>query len=509
MLVCITTMTRMVDEERTQIGVMKAMGFGDRAIMAKYLLYAGSATLIGWAIGFFICTWGLPQVFWFAYSSLYDFAPLSYLFSPGLAVLTLAVSLIGILGSTFISCRKELGSVPATLIRPRAAKNGKRILLERITPLWKRLPFLQKITLRNMFRYKRRLIMMLVGISCCAGLVVTAFGVRDSMVNIGSLQFEAVQKYDMEASFEEGAEDSVCKRLDAQEEVTGYLTASVHRADLLGEETLNSVSLMSFRDADHLVDFWDFHSGSETVAHPGEGEAIVNTKVAEKLALEIGDTIEIRDADMQTCRVTVSGIFDNYIYNFVVISEDTYTNDFGEWEANTALLCVDGDTEEIAEMLTDMSEIKSVSQHSTTKENVDNALSCLNYIIWLIVLFSGALAFIVIFNLTNINLAERSREIATVQVLGFYPKETESYVLSENLVLSIIASLIGLPLGTLFHRLVMSMILIDSFAFDIHITPVSYVLAVICTVLFAVIVDVFMKRQVDKIKMAESLKAVE
>lgn len=168
MLVCMTTMTRMVDEERTQIGVLKAMGFRNSAIMAKYLFYAGSATVIGWVIGFFVCTWGLPKIFWFAYSAIYNFAPISYLFSPSLAIITLAVSLVGILGSAFISCRKELGSVPAKLIRPRAAKNGKRIFLERITPLWKRFPFLRKITLRNMFRYKKRLIMMLVGITLIA-----------------------------------------------------------------------------------------------------------------------------------------------------------------------------------------------------------------------------------------------------------------------------------------------------------------------------------------------------
>ena len=509
MLVCITTISRMVDEERTQIGVMKAMGFSNGKIVAKYLLYAGSATVIGWAVGFFVCTWGLPQIFWFAYSSLYNFAPLKYLFSPSLAILTLVVSLAGILGSAFISCRKELMSVPAKLIRPRTSKKGKRILLERITPLWKRLPFLQKITLRNMFRYKKRLIMMLVGISCCCGLVVTAFGVRDSMINIGSSQFGEVQKYDMEASFEAGTEGEVTEKLDGIDEVKGYITASVHRVDLLGDEILNSVSLMSFSDTNRLSDFWDFHNGEETVTYPEKGEAIVNNKVAEKLALSVGDAVEIRDADMQTCTVKISGIFDNYIYNYIVVSDDTYAEAFGEWEANTALLSVDGDSEEIAETLTDMSEITSVAQLSATKARVDDALSCLNYIIWLIVLFSGALAFIVIFNLTNINLAERSREIATVQVLGFYPKETESYILSENLVLSVIASLFGIPLGFLFHRAVMSMILIDSFAFDIHIEKISFVLAFICTVVFAVVVNLFMKRNVDKIKMAESLKAVE
>ena len=509
LLVCITTMTRMVDEERTQIGVLKAMGFSGGKIMAKYLLYAGSATVIGWAIGFFVCTWGLPQIFWFAYSVLYDFAAMPYLFSSGLAVMTLVFSLAAILGATFISCRKELISVPAKLIRPKATKNGKRIFLEKFTSLWKRLPFLSKIVFRNMFRYKRRLFMMLIGIGCCAGLVVTAFGVRDSMINIGSSQFEEIQKYDMEASFEAGSEAAVKEKFDELSEITEYLTASSNRVDLHGDKTMNSVTLMSFTDTERVSSFWTFAKDGEGLTMPKAGEALVNTKIAEKLNLSVGDSFEIQDSDMQTCIVKVSGIFDNYIYNYVIINDETYSDAFGEWTANTALISMTGDDEALAERLTEMDEISSVSRLSTMKETVDNALSCLNYIIWIVVGFSGALAFIVIFNLTNINIAERSREIATVQVLGFYPKETNSYVLRENLILSVIASIIGLPLGTLFHRIVMSMILIDSFAFDVKVTAVSYVLSLICTVLFAVIVNLFMRKQISNIKMAESLKAVE
>ena len=509
LLVCITTMTRMVDEERTQIGVLKAMGFSNGKIMTKYLLYAGSATVIGWAIGFFVCTWGLPQIFWFAYSVLYDFAAMPYLFSPSLAIITLAVSLAAILGATFLSCRKELISVPAKLIRPKATKNGKRIFLERITPLWKRLPFLSKIIFRNMLRYKRRLFMMLVGISCCAGLVVTAFGVHDSMIHIGTLQFEEIQKYDMEISFKNGTEDTVKEELNRIDEITEYLTVSSTRVDLHGESTMNSVTLLSFAEAERTSDFWTFAKDGADLAMPRKGEALINTKIADKLNLSVGDTLEIQSSDMQICSAKVSGIYDNYIYNYVVIHPETYTDAFGEWEANTALLSLTGDSEALAERLTEIDEISSVSRLSATKETVDSALSCLNYIIWLVVGFSGALAFIVIFNLTNINIAERSREIATVQVLGFYPKETNSYVLRENLILSVLASILGLPLGTLFHRIVMSMIQIDSFAFHVHVTATSYVLSLICTVFFAMIVNLFMRKQIDKIKMAESLKAVE
>ncbi len=201
MLVCITTMTRMVDEERTQIGVLKAMGNSNGVISGKYLLYAGTATVIGWAAGYFIGTFGIPKIFWFAYSSLYDFAPVKYVFNPYLAVLTFAVAMLGILGSVLFSCFRELYSNPANLIRPLPAASGRRILLERVTFFWKKLSFLKKVTLRNMFRYKKRLFMMLIGVSCCAGLVLTAFGVRDSMVNIASLQYDNIQKYQTEVSF--------------------------------------------------------------------------------------------------------------------------------------------------------------------------------------------------------------------------------------------------------------------------------------------------------------------
>ncbi len=509
MLVCMTTMTRMVDEERTQIGVLKALGYSNGAIMAKYLLYAGSATVLGWTLGFFLCTWGVPKIFWFAYNALYDFSTLKYLFSVPLAVITLTVSLVGILGSTWMSCKKELFSVPASLIRPRAAKNGKRVLLEYVTPLWKRLTFLQKITTRNLFRYKKRLIMMLIGIGCCAGLVVTAFGAGDSMRGISNLQYDEVQLYDMEVSFAPGEEEAVAGLLAELKEVKESHPAVYQRVELLAEDMVSGVTMMSFDSADKLAEFWNLHSGEDALTLPKPGEVMLNTKLAELLEVSVGDTVEIRTADMESGKVTVGAVFDNYIYNFCIVAPETYEEYFGEWKVNTFLLNVEGELDSIAETLIESEEIASVSQLRTTGNMVESALSCLDYIILMVVLFSGALAFIVIYNLTNINLAERSREIATVEVLGFYPKETESYVLRENLVLSIIASFIGLPLGTLFHRAVMDLILIELLQFPRVVEPKSYVMSVICTIFFAWVVNLFMKRQIAKIPMAESLKAVE
>lgn len=565
MLVCITTMSRMVDEERTQIGTLKAMGYSSGAITMKYMLYAGSATLAGWAGGFFFGTRAFPLVLWKAYGSLYDFAPLNYVFSPSLALITLGVSMAGILVSTYISCRTELMSEPAALIRPKTIKNGRRILLERIRPLWSRLSFLQKITLRNMFRYRNRFIMMLVGISCCTALVVTAFGVRDSMIDTGSLQYGGVQKYQLEANFSpeayaassvaaSGAYDQVsdvssadgpaaiaessalqaaasmsqtamyklsmpdadtvseeiAARIDGMENVTGRLACSTSLVDVRADGgSMNTVHLYSFDDSSGLADFWDLHRGDRRVAFPDDGGAVVGTKIAEKLGLSVGDTMEISSADSEKMSVKISGIFDNYVDNFVLISAETCRDGFGSWQPNTYLLNVDGDIEKTAEDITAISRITGVSSLAETKDSVDSAVSCLNYIIWIIVLFSGALEFIVIFNLTNINIEERSREIATVEVLGFYPKETNSYVLRENLMASALAAFIGLPCGWAFHHAVMSRIVIDTMTFDIHVTALSYVLSVICTIVFALIVDVFMRRRIRGISMAESLKAVE
>lgn len=516
MLVCITTMTRMVDEERTQIGTLKALGYGNGAITAKYLLYAGSATLIGWLVGFFIGTWGLPKVFWYAYASFYSFAPIPYLFSAELAITTLAAALIGILGSAWLSCRKELLCVPAVLIRPKGAKSGRRIFLERITPLWRRFPFLTKVIIRNMFRYKRRLIMMLVGIGCCAGLVVTGFGVRDSMIDMGRWQFEDVQKYEFEAEFANEDSKKVYEKLDEEmqtgKEIEDYIGCLNKRVDLQGNsKTFDSVSMYGFasEDKDRINLYWSFHCKEEELPFPDKGEALISMQAAQQLSLSEGDLFQIEDSDHNVIDVRAAGIFDNYMDNLVIISEDTYKEAPGDWQVNTVLINVNKNASDISNQLTDIEEVTGVSRLLASKERIDSSLSCLNYIILLILAFSGALAFIVIFNLTNINLAERSREIATVEVLGFYKHETEKYVLHENLILSVIASFIGMPLGTLFHRIVMKMVVVYGLAFNVHITPVSYMLAFICTVVFAVIVDLVMKRQISKIKMAESLKAVE
>ena len=511
-LVCVTTMSRMVDEERTQIGTLKAMGFSNGAIVGKYLIYAAIATIIGWAFGYFLCIWGLPEIFWIAYGEIYNFAPLTLVISLPLAALTLAISLVSILGTAYISCRTALREAPASLIRPRAGKAGKRVFLEYIKPLWNRLSFLRKITIRNMLLYKRRVVMMIVGISCCAGLLVTAFGIRDSMIDVGEIQFAEIQKYNIEASYDEAKKETVDKKLVDAEGLDRFLHIRSEKVEVGTENILTSVSLISY-DTDAITEYWTFKNASGELTLPAKGEALISPKVQERFSLKPGDTIEVRDADMNAITLTVSDTYTNYLMDYIFISSETYTELFGEireWKTNTIYVESTPDVaEDVSTKLTGIRGITSVNQLETLKNNVCEALDCLNYIIFLAVAFSAALAFIVIFNLTNINIAERRREIATVQVLGFYPKETESYVLKENLILAVVASLIGLPLGKLFHEAVMTMVRIDAIHFNNLVNPISYLLAFVGSVIFAVIVNAFMKGSIARVNMAESLKAVE
>ena len=522
MLVCVTTMTRMVEEERTQIGTLKALGFSTAEISAKYLLYAGSAALIGWAGGYFAGTLLIPKVFWLALSSVYGFARIQYTSSLPLAVMTGLVSITGILLCTWLSVRSELSIRPAELIRPGVSKSGKRIWLEQITPFWKRLSFLHKITLRNMLRYKQRLFMMLVGISCCAALVLTGFGVKDSLIGITDLQYKTIQRYQLEATVTSSKIDDVTDRLFRIAADSAACSCSLSRVSVKAHKSsMSAINLYSTDQPETFMSFWTLKTADKACLFPPSGEVLVCTKIAQKLSLSVGDTLIIRDAARQDITATVSGIFDNYLDNALILNADTLRKQTGEWKPDTLLIRTSGTQTTakdasseaadaaLAQQIAGIPGVRQVSRLSLSKETADKALSCVYYIVLLLILFSGALELIVIYNLTSINLAERSREIATVEVLGFYPKETDSYVLRENLILSLIASFIGLPLGMLFHRAVMSRILVDNMVFLTRIRSVSYILAVLITNLFAYMVNLLMRKRIRAIPMAESLKAVE
>ncbi|MGO5160578.1 MULTISPECIES: ABC transporter permease [unclassified Bilifractor] len=513
LLVCITTMLRMVEEERGQIGTLKALGYSEGAIAGKYMRYALSAAVLGWAGGFFPGTFFLPRGFWAAYSTLYDFIGLRYLFDGRLAIVTLLVTVLSIGIGTMAACVRVMRETPASLIRPRSTKPGKRILLEYCTPVWRRLSFLRKATLRNMLRYKIRMIMMLVGVGCSGALVVTAFGVRDSMVHVGSQQYDGIQTYQLECAIDTAQRSltDIMKEVEEEKDVTKVLPAFSKVLDVSSKtSSMSSVSLYAFADRADLSGFWKLSDVSDggTLVVPEDGSALVSRRLSEKLGLSVGTKFT---ASGQTLRA--GHTFVNYIGNFILTSQKTGEDLFGEAGPNTLLICTRnlsaGQEQSLSEKLGMITGVTGITRLSESRAKVDGSVACLNYIIWLLIAFAGALSFIVIFNLTNINLEERSREIATVEVLGFTPGEVRFYVLRENLVLSFIAGLLGIPLGILCTHMVVSRILLDNMTYQIAVRPFSCVLALIITVLFAVIVNVLMRRQIRRINMAESLKAVE
>ncbi len=528
-LVCITTMNRMVEEQRTQIGVLKALGFGEAAVISKYMTYSGLAAVAGCIFGFFFGTWGFPKVIWFCYGIMYAADPILYVFNWKLALISLIVSLFCSVGTTWLSCRAELIQVAAALMRPRAPKAGKRVFLERIPFLWKRLKFLRKVSLRNIFRYKKRLFMMVAGIGGCTALLVTGFGIKDSIADVASRQFKEIQTYDIGVALKDGADEGICRKLDDLKEkgIEEYSCVMEKNMDLVTERGVKSIYLVA-GTAKSMGSFLDLHTEEgEQVAYPGFGEAVVSNKLADEYEVRVGDMITLRDDQMRSFTVRVTGIYENYIYNYVHICEDTWREKMEqEPEKKTVYLnlaCAEKGEEpsaeeqaangqlahELAAELMKMEGVTNVTVNADTMERIGNMLKSLDIIVVVVIFCAAGLAFIVLYNLTNINIQERAREIATIKVLGFYKKETAAYVFRENMMLTSLGLLAGLILGRFLHQFVMNEIRVDMMNFIVYVRPLSYGLSAVLTLIFAWLVDKVMGRKLENISMTESLKSVD
>ncbi len=512
-LVCMTTMTRLVKEQRTQIGVWKALGYGGGRIMGKYMLYAGSAAVIGCTVGFCAGTLIFPHVIWGAYNIMYGFAPLDYVMSWPLAILSLLVSLICSVGTVWLVCRRELSQMPAEAIRPKAPKAGKRIFLERIPFLWKRMSFLLKVSVRNVFRYKKRFFMMLLGIGGCTALLVTGFGIRDSIQGVVDQQFDEISIYDAEIGFlKVPTENEQVEFLKTYEEqLEGALF--VHKSSItmvFGDRVKDTNMIVT--DQTDIADFWRLCDNGKSLSLPGTGEAVINRKLSEQFGLSVGDVLTLRNDELREITVKIAGIFDNYIDSYVFLSVETYQEGWGQApEFSTAFVNFKqaSDIHMAAAVIAADENISRVTISQDTMESLDQSLESLNYIV-LVVIFSAAmLAFIVLFNLTNINITERIREIATIKVLGFYPMESAAYVFRESFILTAISALIGLLLGKGLHAFVMNEIDIDMLRFNVRVEWLSYGGAFLLTLLFAAAVNLAIYGALEKIDMAQSLKSVE
>lgn len=518
-LVCMTTMNRMVEEQRTQIGVLKALGYSEARIMGKYLFYAGSAAWIGSVIGFLIGSTIFPTVIWNAYKIMYHMGDYELMFDPGLAAASLAVALLCSVGVTWLTCRYELMSTAANLIRPKSPKSGRRVWLEHIPLLWNHMSFLTKVSVRNVFRYKQRFFMMVIGIGGCTALLVTGHGIKDTIADIADMQYEEVQLYDMSATLKEGYPDA-----DAADfsELTGALSGSSKdwmpfceiSMDLTGRSGVKTANVVIPQDTGAAQEYIRLRTEEgEDIPWPGEEEAVISAKLARKCGIRVGDTVTLRTEDGEKLKVKVTALSRNYIYNYVYISPETWELDNGSDPVYKSIYihASEGAQEnrELSEKLLACDVVSAVAVNADMLSQINKMMGSLDAVVLLVILCAGALAFIVIYNLTNINITERIREIATIKVLGFRPKETAAYVFRENVVLTALGTIVGLGAGICLHRFVIANIDVDMVTFQPRVLPFSFVKSILLTFVFMVIVDVVMYLKLERINMAESLKSVE
>lgn len=513
-LVCITTMNRMVEEQRTQIGVLKALGYSSAGIMSKYMTYSGLAAVIGCVSGFFLGTWGFPKVIWVVYGIMYNTDKLLYVFDWRLAFFSVLVSLLCSVGATWFSCRLELAETAAQLMRPKAPKAGKRVFLEKLPFLWKRLSFLRKVSVRNIFRYKKRFFMMLLGISGCTALMVTGFGIKDSIADVAERQYREIQVFDLGVSLKTPANEELETRLTelSEEGIADFLCLTESNMDIVTEKGTKSIYVVA-GDAGRLSDYVDMHTkGGEKIAYPGAGEGVITQKLADRYGIAMGDDVCLRDGDMHEMTVKITAVMENYVNNYLYLSEDTMESFYGgNLEKKTVYVNLkeDADPHALAATIMELEETASVDVNQDTVERVGSMMESLNIIVVIVIICAAGLAFIVLYNLTNINITERIREIATIKVLGFFKRETESYVFRENLLLTVLGMFPGLVLGKFLHAFVMSQIQIDLIAFDTRVAPVSYLYSAILTVVFAWLVNRGMSGKLENVSMTESLKSVD
>ena len=511
-LVCITTMTRMIDEERTQIGTLKALGYSNFAIISKYLLYAGSGAVVGCGMGVIIGSVVFPMILWEAYKIMLHITPETVItFNWWLIIAVVGTYTALMLLVTWYCCRRALEEQPAELIRPKAPEAGKKLIFEYL-PLWRRISFLNKVTIRNIFRYRQRLAMMLVGIGGCTALLVTGFGLRDSIIGVVDTQFRNVTPYDMTVSFSEGKtlEEQEAFAAELGDDAEEYLFYHQSSMELDFDDQTKSIYMIV---SDGSVEqFIKFRADGEALPMPGKNEVLLTVGVADMLGLQVGDQVSMRDSDMRKLDLTVSGIYDNHVSNYAVILPETLEEQWGEApEKQSAFIrMAEGrDAHELGAKISGLDGVLNVSVSEDMAKMVNRMLEALDLIVIVVVICAGLLAVIVLYNLTNININERIREIATIKVLGFRAGETAMYVFKENLALTLIGAVFGLGLGYLLLMFVMNQVKIDMVWFAVIVKPLSYGLSFALTILSAIIVDFVFYFKLDKINMAEALKSVE
>lgn len=509
-LVCMTTMTRMVDEQRNEMGTLKALGYSKLQIASKYIIYALIASILGSILGCSLGMYLFPTVIFNAWNTLYNVDQIKFLFQPGLILLA-SGSVTGItLLATLYSIYSELIEMPSQLMRPKAAKAGKKILLERITFIWKRLSFLQKVTARNIFRYKKRFFMTIIGIAGCSALLVAGFGINDSISDIVNQQYNVIYHYDATVSAKTSEITSQIKSLkgvkDVYEEDHLAVTTKIENKDI-------STTVHIISNDKKFKDFCTLFNGNKEF-DLDDSSVLISQKMATKLNKKAGDTIKIKDANNKVIKAKIKGVFTNYVGHHIYASESLYKS----WNTNAKtthiyLIKSKKTTKKfernLGNKIMNIDGVQSVTFYSSLQKNFKDMIKSISYIVVVLVISAACLAFVVLYNLSNVNISERKREIATIKVLGFTRKEVDAYINRETILLTILGSLIGLGIGIGLHHLIMNLAEMDDIMFGRTINSISYVISFVMTIGFNAIINLCMHKKLNNIQMVESLKAVE
>ena len=518
-LVSLTTMTRMVEEQRGHIGTMKALGYSKKDIAMKYLFYAGSATLSGGTVGILVGQKLFPYVIQVSYGIMYDCLKQPDIpYRPVFAIQAMLISFVCIMLATGLSCMNELRESPAELMRPAAPKVGKRVLLEYIPLIWKRLNFTTKSTFRNIFRYKKRLFMTIFGISATMALLVTGFGLRDSIIDLAEIQYDNIQLYDAMITFsgtDEEKED-LGQWLEDEKDVAASTMVHMEMVDVSTEEGNGEVYLCVPENKEDFQTMTVLQNRTSEEVYTLDGEGILLTEwMADTLGVSAGDSITMEKEDGSSSQeVQVMGVVENYIMNYAYMSPQYYEKIYGEpaeFEVMYAEFTPEGQEREneLGSEILQQPGVYNVSYTSDTKREINDMLQALVLVIIVLIVTAALLAFVVLYNLNNVNITERRRELATLKVLGFYDQEVAAYVYHENIILTLMGIVVGVGLGTLLHQYIIHTIRVDMVMFGQHVSLVSFLISAVLTAVFSAFVNFVMYFKLKEINMVESLKSVE
>lgn len=513
-LVSMTTMTRMVEELRTQNGTFRALGYKKKDVILQYLIYAFLATFFASCIGIVFGTYFFPNIIYFLYRTMmFDVgAPARIVFQMSTCLQTYVISVAIILFVTFMVCYKELNEVPAQILRPKAPKLGKRIVLERISFIWKNLSFNQKVTMRNIFRYKKRFFMSIIGIAGCTALIVVGFGIKGSVSPLAEIQYGSMWTYSGIVNYDDDLNDEAALQIREEFKNQKGVQSSMgiyNKVISVGNQAANIEIPSDKKEFSYYIHMEDYETGKDLSL--SDDGVYINAKLSELLNVDVGDKITIK-LDNDEYKVKIAGIYKLYFRHYIYMSDDYYekiTGDKIHFNSEYFVLDQNADEDKLTRFCDQNDSISSISFVSGIAESFISQMESLNSVVVILIVCAGALAFIVLYNLTNINIQERKSEIATIKVLGFYPKEVYDYVFRENIILAFIGSIAGLGLGKLIHAYLIKTVEVDMAMFIRTVNYTSYLYAIVLTMIFTFLIDLFMRKVLRKIDMVESLKSIE